>query len=129
MSINKQTHPSLCGLCKNSVGLCSWSARLIPVKGWEAERVMHKGQAKEKIQGYRVISCPKFIKHERAKAPVPAEAFKKRAYNRQLKSGRWNRGELIFVEKNCRRLSVTEISKILRRSEYTVMRVIENLGS
>ena len=129
MSKNKQTSSSLCGLCKNSVGLCSWSAHFIPIEGWEAERVMHKGQAKEKIQGYRVISCPKFIKHERAKVPVPAEAFKKRAYNRHLKSGRWNRGELIFVEKNCRRLSVTEISKILRRSEYTVMRVIENLGS
>ena len=129
MKKNKQTYPSLCGFCKNSVGLCSWSAHLIPVKGWEAESVLYKGSAKQRIQGYRVISCPKFIKHERATSPVPSAAFKKRTYNRKLKFGRLTDGELLFIEKNCRRLSVTDISKMLKRSEQTVVRVIENLGS
>ncbi len=51
--------PSLCQDCKNSVGLCSWSAHLIPVTGWTAEKTTLSGY-KKRYNSYQVTDCPKF---------------------------------------------------------------------
>lgn len=53
---------SLCWQCKRAYGLCSWSDRFVPVKGWEAKPTIVKGSMKEpEIQSYDVKKCPLFI--------------------------------------------------------------------
>lgn len=56
---------SICGECKKSVGLCSWSARLIPVKNWTAKKVKRKSAYPMFRNGYKVIKCPLFEKETR----------------------------------------------------------------
>lgn len=51
---------SICNKCKKSVGRCSWSRSLIPVKDWNAEYV--KG-GRGKLPSYCVKTCPEF-EHE-----------------------------------------------------------------
>jgi hypothetical protein len=56
----KNQTDSLCWLCGNACGGCSWSESLTPVEGWTA--------TKEKLYGglesYNVIACPLFWKPE-----------------------------------------------------------------
>lgn len=52
---------SLCWQCKRAYGLCSWSDRFKPVKGWEAEPTIVKGHKEEDIKSYVVKKCPLFI--------------------------------------------------------------------
>jgi hypothetical protein len=55
---------SLCWLCKRAYGLCSWSRHFEPVKGWEAEPTVIKGDKKGRnpdIHSYEVKKCPLFI--------------------------------------------------------------------
>ena len=58
------TNDTLCILCQHSCrGGCSWSEDLKPVNGWIAEA---------NRQGYRVISCPLYIK-ETAETILPSD--------------------------------------------------------
>lgn len=55
---------SLCWQCKRAYGLCSWSDRFVPVKGWEAEPTVIQGEKKGRkpeISSYDVKKCPLFI--------------------------------------------------------------------
>ena len=55
---------SLCWQCKRAYGLCSWSDRFKPVKGWEAVPTVVKGEKKGNnpaIPYYEVKKCPLFI--------------------------------------------------------------------
>ena len=49
---------TICWDCKKASGLCSWSHRLIPVKGWTAEKSKRKTYEGQEI--YCVIACPEF---------------------------------------------------------------------
>lgn len=51
---------SLCELCERSCGLCSWSAYLVPIKDWKAQRCDVKGNKGRMIESYIVLSCPYF---------------------------------------------------------------------
>lgn len=54
---------SLCWKCKRAYGLCSWSHRFKPVKGWEAKpTVLMGGKRDIAVQSYEVKKCPLFIK-------------------------------------------------------------------
>lgn len=53
---------SLCWKCKRAYGLCSWSHRFKPVKGWEAERtILMGGKGIFAVESYDVKKCPLFI--------------------------------------------------------------------
>ena len=43
---------TLCWVCQNCFGGCSWSSEYIPVKGWKA---------KTTTTSYLVLSCPEFL--------------------------------------------------------------------
>jgi len=55
---------SLCQECRFSTGLCSWSSKFVPVKGWRAiPTKVSIGKQRGKtmyVDSYRVLSCPKF---------------------------------------------------------------------
>ena len=60
----------LCSSCERAVGFCSWSKRLDPVEGWDAEpsiiKVHKSGRDNQKViyeeyAGWRVRDCPLFI--------------------------------------------------------------------
>ena len=54
------TNGSLCWRCHKAAGAggwCSWSAKLKPVKGWEAKETNLCGGGKS----YFVIKCPEFV--------------------------------------------------------------------
>lgn len=56
---------SLCWLCANAYGQCSWSRDFRAVKGWEAEKTIinnNNGKKENKIESYCVKSCPHFKK-------------------------------------------------------------------
>lgn len=49
---------TLCWDCKKACGGCCWSAKLIPVKGWQAMETQ-----KAEYSSYLVMACPEFV-HE-----------------------------------------------------------------
>lgn len=52
---------SICIDCENSCGLCSWSAKFKPVKGWTATaRKKYIQTGNKTVQGYKVTACPQF---------------------------------------------------------------------
>jgi hypothetical protein len=56
----KNQTDSLCWLCGNACGGCSWADEFIPVEGWTAEKtVVYGGQ-----ESYNVIACPLFWQPE-----------------------------------------------------------------
>jgi hypothetical protein len=62
MAISGFKANSLCWQCKRAYGLCSWSDRFEPVKGWEAEPTIIMGGKREpKVDSYDVKKCPLFI--------------------------------------------------------------------
>ena len=66
-SSNSVEMQSLCWFCLNSVPSkitgagCSWSRKLTPVEGWEADRVENSSPS-SKTKSYRVRTCPEFEK-------------------------------------------------------------------
>jgi hypothetical protein len=56
---------TICWVCKNATGGCSWSARLEPVKGWKAKeapiRLTRKGYTKY-TDSYVVLECPEYVR-------------------------------------------------------------------
>lgn len=62
----KYNSNTLCWQCKRAYGDCSWSESFVPVKGWNAEPTIIKGNKKEpEIYSYNVKKCPLFIKEKR----------------------------------------------------------------
>ena len=56
----------LCWSCDKACnGGCSWSARLEPVKGWEAEPIKVKCESGRYIDSFRIRSCPLYRKEIR----------------------------------------------------------------
>ena len=51
---------TICWDCANACGNCSWSARLEPVKGWEAEETVIVANHGEQSKTYCVVRCPGF---------------------------------------------------------------------
>lgn len=56
---------NICVLCKNSCGLCAWSANLKPVEGWNAKPIKKRTTNGHLVDGFYVIDCPKFECGER----------------------------------------------------------------
>lgn len=54
---------TLCWDCQNYGGKCSWSSRLQPVEGWEAERHYKPSVGGDGIT-YKVLACPLFLRDE-----------------------------------------------------------------
>ena len=56
----KNQTDSICWLCKNACGGCSWADGFIPVEGWTAKKeAIYGGQ-----ESYSVIACPQFEQPE-----------------------------------------------------------------
>lgn len=59
----------LCWSCENACGKCSWSKKLIPIKGWEAENdclMMTYSKGKRRaIYSFKIYNCPEFIGRRR----------------------------------------------------------------
>ena len=57
-----------CWTCQNACGKCSWSKKLIPVKGWTAMPTKIAVNAVRGIytDSYLVLDCPKYIADERS---------------------------------------------------------------
>lgn len=49
---------TLCGTCARGADECRFMARLIPVPGWEAEKVVYENQQGKKTYTYAVKKCP-----------------------------------------------------------------------
>lgn len=54
------TPNTLCGTCARGADECSFMARLIPVPGWEAERIAYKNPGRKPSYTYAVKECPLF---------------------------------------------------------------------
>ena len=54
------TAKTICWDCGNALGGCSWSARLEPVEGWEAEPTQKAQFRGEPLQSFLVKECPRF---------------------------------------------------------------------
>lgn len=73
----------LCTTCARAVGFCSWSERLQPVEGWDAEptKVKHQVGRGEKskeasvMESYRVKACPLYVKDAETKDGRRAQRF------------------------------------------------------
>lgn len=62
--VPEYTPSTLCEVCENACGGCSWSEKNVqkPVEGWEAVRndIFYHGTKSEFIESYIVLSCPKY---------------------------------------------------------------------
>ena len=52
---------TLCWVCQNCFGGCSWSRDYIPVEGWKAKATTVQRQPREGVASYLVLSCPEFL--------------------------------------------------------------------
>ena len=52
---------TLCWVCQNCFGDCSWSREYIPVEGWKARATTVQRQYRGNPESYLVLSCPEFI--------------------------------------------------------------------
>ena len=59
---------NICIMCKNSCGLCAWSANYKPVEGWTAKPIKKKTKDGRTINGYFVVDCPKYEPGKRISA-------------------------------------------------------------
>lgn len=59
--MGKEKH-TLCWLCKNAGGGCSWSKTFKPVKGWVAEPTILHISKDQTLNSFNVESCPQFKK-------------------------------------------------------------------
>ena len=56
----KRGEPTLCWDCANACGGCSWSEKLMPVKGWKSEDTRVLTQINRTVESRRIIECPEF---------------------------------------------------------------------
>lgn len=52
---------TLCWVCQNCYGDCSWSRDYIPVGGWKAKTTTVQRQPRDGTESYLVLSCPEFL--------------------------------------------------------------------
>lgn len=52
---------SLCWVCANALGGCSWSQSFEPVEGWDAVPCIIHGNGME-VPSFHVRSCPQFVR-------------------------------------------------------------------
>ena len=69
---------TLCWDCANSTGNCSWSARLVPVKGWKAIETK-KNTA---LSSFVVLECPKFERDSYSNGTIRLKKDEKNAQKR-----------------------------------------------
>ena len=101
---------SICGDCKNSVGLCSWSHKLKPVPGWDAEMVLRRNNDGSYSKGYCVRSCPRFCKESRS------ECMTDKVADNKYKLGAWSDRDKAFLTQNHSRMTEAELAAFLQRS-------------
>lgn len=56
-SIGRRRGYQPCWDCAKATGFCDWSSELKPIKGWDAVKVLRKGNDGET---YRIFYCPEF---------------------------------------------------------------------
>lgn len=90
---NKYVVSTLCEICANACGGCSWSqyGRWEPVEGWEAMRndVVCPNAIKKIAESYIVLDCPRY---------VPDQYAKKYPFDRG-KAERWAREKLRIYDR------------------------------
>lgn len=93
--MNDYTVSTLCEICKNACGGCSWSryGEAKPVEGWEAIRndlICHDGHlTSHRVGSYIVLSYPQYRPDKFAsKYPFDKETAKRRAMIRITLAGR-----------------------------------------
>ena len=59
--IQREENGQLCWTCKNACGGCSWSSKLIPIKGWSAIPDVIKDDSGD-IHTFKILKCPQYIK-------------------------------------------------------------------
>ena len=109
-----ECNKSICQNCANSVGFCSWSGNLKPVKGWKANS--HKVQmlSGEVKTGYEVLECPGYVPAERSGRVNPGEI--------------WSDDEIdLLLIMRKQRLQCKTIAEQLRRSDKSVRDKISRL--
>lgn len=52
---------TLCDSCARGADECSFMADMLPVPGWEAEKVVYEHQQGKKMYTYAVKKCPLFV--------------------------------------------------------------------
>ena len=52
---------SLCQICAQTIGTCSWERDFTPVPGWDAIPTKILMQSGVREQSYRVLRCPLFV--------------------------------------------------------------------
>lgn len=52
---------TICWMCVNATGRCSWSEDLIPVEGWIAEPTKIKITDNQTLDSFKVLACPLFV--------------------------------------------------------------------
>lgn len=60
---------TICEHCKNACGKCSWSASLLPVKGWVATPTKVRGARDNILDSFRVYYCPLFDHDDKKHTP------------------------------------------------------------
>ena len=80
---SEYTVSTLCEICRNALGKCSWSeyGKQTPVEGWEAIRMDVVSQDRERREeSYIVLACPQYAPDEYAKIyPFNREKAERRA--------------------------------------------------
>lgn len=67
---------TLCGTCTRGADECGFMADMLPVPGWEAEKVVYKHQQGKKSYTYAVKECPLFVPARTGQAPKKTYAQK-----------------------------------------------------
>lgn len=52
---------SLCQICAQTIGTCSWERDFTPVPGWEAKPTTVLMQSGVREPSYRVLNCPLYV--------------------------------------------------------------------
>ena len=72
--VHRKEDQSLCWLCKNCFGGCSWSESLEPVEGWNAERTIIQHFNAE-TPSFLVRDCPLFAPDDGEREYISDEGF------------------------------------------------------
>ena len=90
----KRARPTVCWDCANACGGCSWSAKLEPVPGWQAEETQVSIQKGGILDSMRVTGCPQFRRDAYDKgqvrysdAPKDTKIYKGIVYDGEKKIG------------------------------------------
>ena len=105
---------SICADCVRCVGLCSWSAKFVPIPGWDADVVLRRNTDGTYTKGFNVKSCPLFTSESRE------STYSERLVTSTHKNGAWSNRDKEFFKENLSTMSDDELSVILQRSVASV---------